>query len=158
MKRENNIYVQRAKATAKTKPLVDDIVKTLSSEEQRMLGVYNDEYLAIPAGGHVIKRFLKISDNTPVAFFDLFEEWSYIDVAVATRNDKNYRGHGYALNLAQSAIKWYTAHRSDFDNKPLLWITRKDNMASNQLALKIGMHPDDTYNKSNEVWNCYRYS
>ena len=112
-----------------------------------MLGVYNDEYLTIPAGGHVIKRFLKISDNTPVAFFDLFEEWSYIDVAV-----------GYALNLAQSAIKWYTAHRSDFDNKPLLWITRKDNMASNQLALKIGMHPDDTYNKSNEVWNCYRYS
>lgn len=123
-----------------------------------MLGVYNDEYLTIPAGGHVIKRFLKISDNTPVAFFDLFEELSYIDVAVATRNDKNYRGHGYALNLAQSAIKWYTAHRSDFDNKPLLWITRKDNMASNQLALKIGMHPDDTYNKSNEVWNCYRYS
>ena len=57
MKRENNIYVQRAKATAKTKPLVDDIVKTLSSEEQRMLGVYNDEYLTIPAGGHVIKRF-----------------------------------------------------------------------------------------------------
>lgn len=51
-----------------------------------------------------------------------------------------------------------TAHRSDFNNKPLLWITRKDNAASNQLALKIGMHPDDTYNKSNEVWNCYRYS
>lgn len=155
--RENNIYVQRAKATAKTKPLVDDIVKTLSSEEQRMLGVYNDEYLTISAGEHVIKRFLKISDNTPVAFFDLFEEWSYIDVAVATRNDKNYRGHGYALNLAQSAIKWYTAHRSDFDNKPLLWITRKDNVVSNQLALKIGMRPDDTYNKSDEVWNCYRY-
>lgn len=66
---ENNIYVQRAKSAAKTKPLVDDIVKTLSSEEQRMLGVYNNEYLTIPAGEYVIKRFLKISDDTPVAFF-----------------------------------------------------------------------------------------
>lgn len=158
MTNKNNIYKHRAKVTAKTKPLVDNIVKTLSSEEQRMLGVYNDEYLTITAGEYVIKRFLKISDDTPVAFFDLFEECSYIDVAVATRNDKNYRGHGYALNLAQSAIKWYTAHRSDFDNKPLLWIARKDNVASNQLALKIGMCPDDAYNKSDEVWNCYRYS
>lgn len=59
MTNKNNIYKQRAKVTAKTKPLVDNIVKTLSSEEQRMLGVYNDEYLTITAGEYVIKKILK---------------------------------------------------------------------------------------------------
>lgn len=116
---------ERAKRIAKTKQYVDDIVKTLTNEERNMLGTKDGEYLSMEAGECVVKRFMKFSEDIPVAFFDIFENDTYFDVAVATRNGQEYRNRHYAYSVAQLGIIWYNKHKNGFKNKPLIWMAKK---------------------------------
>ena len=156
---KNKMYDLRNRALqiAKSKPFVDDIVNSLSPEEKKMLGTSNGEYLSLNGGECVIKRFIYFVGRVPVTFCDVFNNTgdNYIDVAIATRNGQEFRGHGFGYRLANQMINWYKLNNELYD-KQLIWMTQKYNIPSNKLALKIGMVEDKEYNMSSLEWNCYK--
>lgn len=147
---------KRAMRAAKTKGDVDDIVSTFSNKERKNFGLNSkdEEYLSLDQGEYVIKRIVEKYNDVPVAFFDLLDDGETINVALGTRAGDEYRGKGYAKKAAMRGMKWYEKHASEFENKTVVWAPKKDNVASQNLAKKVGFTLDKE-NPENGEWVNY---
>ena len=63
-------------------------------------------------------------------------------IAIATRNDKKYRGKGYASKEVEKAVKWADRY-GKYTIDELEWLTEKNNTGSRRLAEKYGFKEDD---------------
>lgn len=153
-----DIYKIRQTEALKTKKLVDEIINTMSDEDKEKLGMKEDEssYLTENQCGYVVKRFIYKQDDTPISFFDLLRDGDNLNVALATRSDKDYRGKGYATKLAKQAIEWCDKNKDKWDS--VLWGVRYDNVASIALAEKLNFKLEKMYLKEEKLWFTYKYT
>lgn len=145
---------KRAMSAAKTKSYVDEIVSTLSSKEQSLLGMNpsDKEYLTMQEGEFVVKRFLKKNGDIPVAFLDLLSDGDNLNVALAVRNSEDARGKGVATELAKKAVNW--ANKNPDMYKKIVWGTNWENKASQRVAEKAGFKDEKPVNSKyrNQVY------
>lgn len=150
---------KRATAAAKTKSDVDDIVSTFNKHDRELLGLKseNEQYLTLEEGEHVIKRILKKYGDTPVAFFDMLDDGSTVNVALGTRSGEEYRGKGYASKAVKDGLRWYEQHADELGRMPVVWGVRTDNDASIKIAKKNGFVEDpDSISKDGKWINYVR--
>ena len=147
----------RIKKVSKTKSQVEDIVKTFSEQEREKLGLTKDEkeYLTLEQGKYVAKRILLKNKNTPVSFFDMFDDDNEINVTLGTRSGKKYRGKGYASKAAAIGMDWYSKHASEYGNKPVVWGVKTNNKGSIKIAEKLGFERDETSLSEDKQWINY---
>lgn len=147
--------ISRVKRAAKTKSKVDDIVNSLSREEKDKLGLGKgeNEYLSIEQGEYVLHRVLKQIGDIPVSFFDLLDDGDTINLALATRSGKQYRGKGYSSDAATKAMNWLNKHPKIRNGRDIVWGVREDNVASIAIAKKMGFKEDK--NSYNNGWVNY---
>ena len=110
--KERNIYRNNIVRNRPYTDDVNDIVRTLSKKEKELLGAdpkkdwiekeYETETLANKG-----KTFVTKVGDTPVSFIEIWTNGGRTgQIAIATRNDKEYRGKGYASKEVEKAIKW----------------------------------------------------
>ena len=143
----------------RNKPFTDDvnsIVGTLSKKEKQFLGApekgdwidkkYENETLANKAN-----TFISKLGDTPVSFVEVWTNGGRVgQIALATRNDPQYRGKGYASKNVEEAIKWCERYgKKSIDE--LEWIADRNNVASVNLGKKYGFVEDDP-NKHGHDW------
>ena len=127
---------------------VNDIVNTLSVKEKRLLGAeldkdwiekeYENETLANKG-----KTFVTKVQNTPVSFIEIWTNGGRTgQIAVATRNDEQYRNKGYASKEVEKAVKWADRY-GKYTIDELEWWAEKNNTASRKLAEKYGFEESD---------------
>lgn len=147
----------RAEKANKTKEDVDSIVKSLNKRDRDLLGLKNknEEYLTKEQGEYVLKRILLKYGNMPVAFFDLLDDGDTINVVLATRHGKKYRGKGYASKAAEEGLKWYEKHKDELGNKTVVWAPKVNNEASIRIAEKMGFERDDSSLSDDGEWINY---
>ena len=130
---------------------INDIVNTLSDKEKYFLGApkdkpwidknYENETLINKANSFVEKN-----GDIPVSFVEIWTNGGNVgQISLATRNDPQYRGKGYASKNVEKAIKWCDTYGSK-SIKELEWIADKNNTASINLAKKYGFEEDDPNN------------
>jgi len=138
--RKRRMYRDRVIRAGKTRNAVEDIVNSLSADEKLKLGMNPDEkeYLTYEQGSQVVKRIIKRSGNTPVAFFDILDDDNTANIVVATRSGDKYRGKGYAKECAQKGMAWFEKNKSRFEFDKIYWGVRTDNPASIKIAKDLG--------------------
>ena len=146
---------ERAKDAAKTKPMVDEIISTMSKDEREKLGMTSDEYLSINDGASVVKRVLIKEGKTPVSFFDIFDDDDHYNLAIGTRSEDKYRGKGYATKAAKRGMAYYEKNKEKLGNKPIVWGVRKDNEASIKIAKSLGFELDNSSYSNDDQWVNY---
>ena len=110
-------------------------------------------YLTLEQGQFVAKRFLKEVGDTPVAFFDILEDYdTSLNVALATR--AGYRGKGYAKELANKGKKWFDSQNR---YKQMIWGVRVDNLGSIKIAKDLGFKLDEDSYSDDKQWVNYVY-
>lgn len=136
----------RAYDALKTKDKVEDIYKSMSSKDLNLLDADGDEYMTVKEGERLVYRALQEIGDTPVAFFDIMEYDNVMNVTLGTRDGEEYRGKGYATKAAKEAVEWYDKHHEEFNNKPLSWAAKKENIGSQKVAQKAGFKMEDRTN------------
>lgn len=138
--RKHRMYRDRVIRAGKTRQDVQSIIDSLSAGERSKLGMSKDEreYLTYKQGSQVVKRVLKYSGKTPVAFFDILDDGRTANTVVATRSGSKYRGKGYAKECAQKGMDWFEKNKSRFEFEKLFWGVRTDNPASIKIAKDLG--------------------
>ena len=136
--------VQRRLDAGKTRKGVQDIINTLTPKEKEYLALdINDvDYMSYKAGEQVLHRELKMIDKVPVSFFDMLDDGNEIQITLATRSGKDYRGKGYANESAYQAMKWLNANPKKRKNRDVIWGVKEDNIGSIKLAKKLGFVED----------------
>lgn len=146
----------RATSAAKTKPMVDEIISTMSKDEKEKLGLHESgKYLTYEDGASVAKRVLIKDGNTPVSFFDIFDDDDHYNLAIGTRSESEYRGKGYATKAAKRGMNYYEKHMEEFGNKPVIWGVRKDNKPSIKIAKSLGFELDESSYSDDDQWVNY---
>lgn len=146
----------RARSAWKTKPMVDDIISTMSKDEKDKLGLHESgQYLTLEGGSWVVKRVLIKDGNTPVSFFDVFDDDDHYNLAIGTRSDPQYRGKGYATKAAKRGLAYIEKNKDRFGDKPVIWGVRKDNDASIRIAKSLGFELDPTSYSDDDQWVNY---
>lgn len=135
----------------KTNAQVNSIVKKMINIDRERLGVYDAEY----SSKTLVKRFLKTVGNTPVAFFDISDEEGIMNVSLGT--DPNYRGRGYASQVAKSGLQWWDKNREKYGDKKLSYWVRDDNVGSIKVAEKAGFTKNEKESKRFKGWSRYEY-
>lgn len=142
-----------------TKQDVEDIVETMHDDEKKRLGLEEGEkeYLSVDLGYMVAKRVVKKSNNVPVAFFDLFEDGTNMNLnaSIGTRSGEQYRGHGYATKAAKEGLKWYDSNKERLGLQSVTWGVRVDNKASRKIAKKLGFQLDKNSYSKDKKWVNY---
>jgi RimJ/RimL family protein N-acetyltransferase len=122
---------------------VNDIVRTLSKKERDFLGAedgkdwiekeYENETLLNKANTFVTKH-----NDIPVSMIEIWTNGGRTgQISIATRNDPQYRGKGYASQNVKQAIDWCDRYgKKSIDE--LEWIADRSNQASINLAKKYG--------------------
>lgn len=129
---------------------VNDIVNTLSVKEKRLLGAeldkdwiekeYENETLA-----NIGKTFVTKVQNTPVSFIEIWTNGGRTgQIAIATRNDEQYRNKGYASKEVEKAVKWADQY-GKYTIDELEWWAEKNNTGSRKLAEKYGFEESDNH-------------
>ena len=150
----------RAKSAYKTKPMVDEIISTLSKDERDKLGLHKSgDYLTKEDGASVVKRILIKDGNIPVSFFDVFDDGGQYNLAIGTRSESEYRGKGYATKAAKRGMAYIEKNRDRLGDKPVVWGVRTDNDASIKIAKSLGFELDpSSYFDGNQRVNYVRRS
>lgn len=154
---EEGVYHYRALNAAKTKKDVDRIWRSLSKDDQDLMGGGNSkEFLSFDEGEYVVKRFLEKDGKTPVAFLDIMTTTKDGHLTVAVATNPKYRGQGKALKLAQKGIKWFDNNSKKYNATYLGWGAYSRNTGSRHIAEKVGFkyEPDN----SDADWSVYGYS
>ena len=156
---------QARRNVLRNRPYTDDvneIVKTLSSREKSLLGASQDED-RIPKdqedalNSTKLNTFLTKYEDIPISFVEIWVNQKHSDVgqiALATRNDPNYRGKGYASRDVKRAIDWADRY-GNMTLKELEWWVEKSNTPSINLAKKYGFTPDPEWDDP-EYDHCLR--
>jgi GNAT superfamily N-acetyltransferase len=149
--------IQRVKSAAKSKNKVDEIINTLNPSDREKLGMsVNDiEYLSIEQGEHVIKRVIESIDEIPVSFFELLDDGDTINLALATRSEKEYRGKGYATKAAEQAMNWLDKNPHIRNKRDVIWGVRTDNPGSIAIAKQMGFELDPNSYSDDGKWVNY---
>ena len=148
---EGRVHAERSRRRSKinaSQSSVHDIHSSFSKKERKLMGLDTEE----DDTENVINRFITKVRDTPVSYFELSDVGSHINASVGTRNEKAYRGKGYASKSIQKGLDWYTQHRSEFENKPIVWWAEKENVASQRLAEKNGFVRDRSIENSDDEW------
>ena len=142
---------RRAKNAAKTEDDVEEIVRSLSKKERKLMGFEKDDqkYKEPEEYKLLVKRFIEKVDGKAVAFFDINEYENGYNVVVATRRGEQYRGKGYALKAIRAGIKWYDRNKRKL-HKPLVWWAESDNIGSQKLAERAGFKRDHSIEKEED--------
>ena len=140
---------QRIKRNAKTRDDVETIVKNLSPEDRRKLGMTPDEkeYLSIQQGEWVVKRIIAKHGDIPVAFFDVFADDRTANISLAVRSD--YQGIGYGGEVTKKGMKWIDRNLNKFEH--VEWNALYENYASRHLAEKYGFERAPDWDYENET-------
>lgn len=146
----------RIRRAAKTRPIVEDIISTMSTEDKRRMNIGEDGYLNIEQGEYLVKRIIEKDGNIPVSFIDLLVDGKGLDVVIGTRSGEEYRGKGYATKVAKKGLDWYNKNKDKYGYESFNWWVLKQNTPSRKLAEKIGLELDKSTVKRNEQWIAYR--
>ncbi len=154
--KQRDYYKARVLRADKTRGKVNEIIGTMSKDEKDKLAIDDEGYLTFEQGSTVAKRILK-SDamDTPVAFFDMLEEGDTVNVALGTRAGDEYRGKGYATEVAKKGMKWYEQNKDALGYKQVVWGVRTDNEASIKIAKKLGFKEDKKSYSDDGKWVNY---
>lgn len=130
----------------RNKPYTDDvnsIVKTLSNKEKDLLGAEkNKDWIEKKYENDTLKEkaatFIQKEGKTPISFVEIWTNGGHTgQIALATRNDPEYRGKGYASKNVEEALKWVNKYgKKSIDE--LEWIVDRENKPSINLAKKYG--------------------
>ena len=154
--RQRRTARNRAVSAYKTKPMVDEIISTMSKDEKEKLGLHESgEYLTLEDGASVVKRVLIKDGDTPVSFFDIFDDDDHYNLAIGTRSEKEYRGKGYATEAAKRGMDYYEKNKDRLGDKPIIWGVRKDNEPSIKIAKSLGFELDETSYSDDDQWVNY---
>lgn len=135
---------------------VNDIVRTLSKQEKQFLGANENEDWIDKAHeleilSNKAKTFVSKHDDIPVSFVEIWTNGGDVgQIALATRNNPQYRGKGYASKNVEQALKWCDRYGKT-SIKELEWIADRNNKASIALGKKYGFVEDDP-NKHGHNW------
>ena len=153
-----SVSVHRVKQTAKTKHKVDEIIDSMSPDDRDKVLAGCDRYLDLEEGEHVAKRALKEIDGVPVSFFDILEDSEDTFVlSLGTRSGEQYRGKGYASEVADQAMTWLEKNKKRLPQKKIVWGVRVDNIGSIKIAEKHGFELDkDSYSDDGKWVNYVR--
>lgn len=81
--------------------------------------------------------------NTPVSFIEIWTNGGRTgQIAIATRNDEQYRNKGYASKEVEKAVKWADRY-GKYTIDELEWWAEKTNTGSRKLAEKYGFEESD---------------
>ena len=137
---------------------VNDIVRSLSNKEKKLLGasLHEDwiekdyEYDTLT---NIAKTFVTKKNDVPISFLEIWTNGGDTgQIAIATRSGDEYRGKGYASKEVEKAIKWVDRYGNK-SVKELEWIAEKTNAGSNALAKKYGFKQTKT--PENSEWENY---
>ena len=135
---------------------VNDIVRSLSNKEKDFLGASrNEDWIDKKYENDTLKEkavtFVSKHNDVPVSFVEVWTNGSDVgQIALATRNDPQYRGKGYASKNVKDAIEWCDKYGNK-SIKELEWIADRNNVASINLGKKYGFVEDDP-NKHGHNW------
>ena len=134
---------------------VNDIVRTLSKQEKDFLGATDDDWIDKKYEHDTLinKAYTYVAKqgDTPVSFVEVWTNGSTVgQISLATRNDDEYRGKGYASQGVKQAIDWCNRYGKQSVSE-LEWIADRRNTASINLAKKYGFKEDDP-NKHGHDW------
>lgn len=154
--RTRRIARDRAVRAYKTKPMVDEIIGTMTKDEKEKLGLHESgQYLTLEDGASVVKRVLIKDGDTPVSFFDIFDDDDHYNLAIGTRSGEEYRGKGYATKAAKQGLNYYEKNKERLGDKPIIWGVRKDNEASIKIAKSLGFELDESSYSDDDQWVNY---
>lgn len=142
---------------------VNQIVDTLSFREKQFLGAPTDKkykwiYDDIGQTQHIAKRIIEKKGNTPVAMIEAWDSdynKGALQIAIATRSGKEYRGKGYANKLTFDMKKWFDKYGSKHYSE-IEWWAHRENKGSNALAKKHGFKFDRV--GGDGEFNLYKYN
>ena len=154
--KERNVYRNNIVRNRPYTDDVNDIVRTLSKKEKELLGAdpkkdwiekeYETETLANKG-----KTFVTKVGDTTVSFIEIWTNGGRTgQIAIATRNDKEYRGKGYASKEVEKAIKWVERY-GKYTIDELEWYAETTNKGSRRLAEKYGFVDTDHYDYDDGV-------
>ena len=89
----------------------------------------------------------------PVSFFDLLDDVDHINVALATRAGDDYRGKGYASEVARKAMSWLNKHPEVRQGRDVIWGVEESNLGSIKIAESLGFKRDNS--SYNDGWINY---
>lgn len=148
--------MKRQTMSSLSKHDVDRIINSLNEDDRNKVLAGDDHYLNTKEGRAVIHRTLAKSGLKNVAFVDMLDDGSSVNIALAT--DSKYHGKGYASKSAQKAMDWADKHKDQLkrDGKDeLVWGVRTDNAASRKIAKKNGFKLDKNSYSDDGKWVNY---
>lgn len=132
------------------KTLIHGIIKSLTKEELRNLGI--TRITDYGKGRTRIYRVVVKEELDPVSFCDVFLSDDYIDLVIAT--ERNSRESGYAQKALERGLVWINCHPEVCYGKEIRWVTRSKNYPSVQMALRNGFILEKREkDESGEVWS-----
>ena len=141
----------------------NEIYKTLTKKEKNyVLG--NNSYdkpsnrlikkTDIP---YIVKQTLVKFGDTPISAVDLWrQDKDKLAVSVVTRNEKQYRGKGYASKALKKAIDGVLNSKEFKEYRYVDWGVWKTNIASRKMARKFGFKYVKTSDPGGEDYMLYR--
>lgn len=136
--KERQVSRRRAVSANKTINAVNEIIRSMDSDDLYKILAGDSEYLSMEQGSAVIKRILKKDGQIPIAFFDMLDDGDTINVIVGVKSGQ-YRGRGYGSEVVMKGMNWLDKHKDLVPNKEkVVWGVRTDNVSSIKLAKKNG--------------------
>ena len=122
----------------KTHAEINSLIKTLSEEDQHMLGLKKNEhdYLHPAQYKYITKRWVLKDGDKIVGFFDLLADGKPMYGNVITCVAPWMRGKGWGNKLCETGSKWIDQHIKRFNNVILSCLS--ENKQSHALAKKYG--------------------
>jgi RimJ/RimL family protein N-acetyltransferase len=146
----------------KTNPEINKLVRSMSDEDKARIGLdKGQEYTNHDESVTIARRETLRRGKEIVAFCDAFVGESDFGVhgktpvyiAIGTSPEQQHRGKGYATAVAKRMQNWFDS-QDEFDE--VIWSARKDNVASQRIAEKLGFEYSPT--TSSDTWVEYTYS
>lgn len=156
---EGQVRYREFRNISRNKPHTDDIndiVSTLSKKEKDFLGAPSKEdWIDKKHEADTLRNkavsFVSKNGDVPISFVEVWTDGGRTgQIALATRNDPEYRGKGYASKNVKEAIDWCDRYGKQSIDE-LEWIADRRNTASVNLGKKYGFVEDDP-NKHGHDW------
>ena len=135
---------------------VNDIINSLSEKEKKFLGApldkdWIDKNHEAETLSNIAKTFITKNGDTPISALEIWTNGSRTgQIAIATRNNEEYRRKGYASKEVEQAIKWVERYGNKSIDELEWWVDRR-NAGSRYLAEKYGFEITDNPGDDNYV-------
>lgn len=136
--------ISRVKKNAGSISDIENIYKSLSYKERRLLTGSADDYFFTPGqeldeSSNIAKlSVIKDKKGNPVSFAQLFDNGKrHGEIALATKNDKQYRHKGYGSIAVKEVMDYYDKYGYKYLDD-IFWTPHKTNTASINMGKKFG--------------------